>query len=239
MISSDDANRFEFDLWVQGRDARRPLPEDVRLACMHVIDVGLDAMSETLWFRRLQGSTELWRWSFSDFDGLYLLRSGPRDGTGVDWRDGDPRGCILVDHAPPTDDLEACLELMRARIRGAIGQEWPREFVQPGLVSECAFRAVLNRIEDELNEVIQQAEAARNSPIIQVATELKLDPEPNPYHSEYWRCQCPGTSHTMMLVTTTCCFGCGYCRTRGGPEELRAFAERRRRRTAESESETM
>jgi hypothetical protein len=41
--------------------------------------------------------------------------------------------------------------------------------------------------------------------------------------------RCPRGAHWIMVPTAHNEFGCGYCRRKGGPEELRAFYDQVRR----------
>lgn len=70
------------------------------------------------------------------------------------------------------------------------------------------------------------AEASRPSRILAAARDAGLTPEPVGERS--WVANCPGTGHTLMLGTSSETFGCGYCKAKGGPDELHAFVARMR-----------
>ena len=87
----------------------------------------------------------------------------------------------------------------------------------------------------ELSEIfLAELDAARafqrrrRSPIVEVATELKLDPDTDGTTSGMWEANCPTRPHRLLLQTSTDLFYCGYCRVGGGPDELRALAVERR-----------
>lgn len=56
---------------------------------------------------------------------------------------------------------------------------------------------------------------------------LGLDPRPAGHNHNAWMANCPRTSHWLMISAEQNEFGCGYCRRKGGPAELRAFYETR------------
>lgn len=70
------------------------------------------------------------------------------------------------------------------------------------------------------------AESARPSRILAAARSAGLNPEP--VREQDWVANCPGTKHSLLLGTSSETFGCGYCKVKGGPDELRAFVARRR-----------
>jgi hypothetical protein len=69
------------------------------------------------------------------------------------------------------------------------------------------------------------AEAERTPPpIVLTARELGLAPRPAGHNATAWVANCPsGRGHTIMISATSNEFGCGYCRKKGGPNELRTF----------------
>lgn len=72
-----------------------------------------------------------------------------------------------------------------------------------------------------------EADRCHPSRIVAAARTAGLGPEPSAGHEGQWHARCPGTNHNLMLSTSTETFGCGYCRRKGGPQELVAFAARR------------
>ena len=110
-----------------------------------------------------------------------------------------------------------------------MGFGWPREFLVAGAVDGPAYHAVIRTIESELEQ--NAATALRDeSELVVAARELGLSPEPTGTNPHHWRARCPDTNHGLMIHSESDTFGCGYCRRRGGPDELRAFVEARRSR---------
>jgi hypothetical protein len=60
------------------------------------------------------------------------------------------------------------------------------------------------------------------------ARECQLNPRPSGTSPTAWIANCPGTNHFLMIGTQDNTFSCGWCKRRGGPEELRAFAAERK-----------
>lgn len=228
-MSEEQKYRFDVDLWGKQKDVQPPLRREIRLACVHEVDSGIDSVVEPLFFRRLDDGTELWRMpyrvapgSFDDFKGF-----GPESDRPEDVCLGLRR--VVVDHQPPKNDHHACRELLKVRVDAGVGYEWPNRFHVDGILSASDHKEVLDQIGAEIEAVREQAAQFRSSPIIQAATELGLHPEPTSWHPDSWWCNCPGTNHRLAIVASTGEFGCGYCGVKGGIDELRAFAEQRRK----------
>jgi len=69
--------------------------------------------------------------------------------------------------------------------------------------------------------------------IIHVARELGLRPEPAGFGPVQWYANCPkGRAHRVMITTGDDEFGCGYCRVKGGVDELRALVAEQRSHTS-------
>jgi len=67
----------------------------------------------------------------------------------------------------------------------------------------------------------------KETEIIRVARELKLHPKPEGGGPFNWYARCPQTNHSLMISSKSDQFGCGYCRRKGGAEELREFVAER------------
>ena len=81
---------------------------------------------------------------------------------------------------------------------------------------------------DEMRRQTEDAERRNPSRILAAARQAGLGPEPVGGKGQ-WRTHCPGTNHALMISTTSETFGCGYCRIRGGPDDLIEFAAGRHR----------
>lgn len=106
----------------------------------------------------------------------------------------------------------------------------PRPRESHTIISEgqAAHQQEREAAREAVRRAAAEAEERRPSRILATARALRLAPEAVGAHS--WIANCPGTHHTLMLGTSTETFGCGYCKVKGGPEELESFVARRRDR---------
>ena len=106
--------------------------------------------------------------------------------------------------------------------------------IATGYINKAHFRTLLERVKcyrekERLEREAFSKQAYENeTEIIHVARELGLNPEPAGIGPIQWYANCPGTGHTLMITTSNDDFGCGYCRVKGGIDELRAFVAERR-----------
>ncbi|QKI88960.1 hypothetical protein [Thiomicrorhabdus xiamenensis] len=96
-----------------------------------------------------------------------------------------------------------------------------------GVVSAERWNELVKAHTDAFNkqsEAYVQRQEANPSEIYTVVKELGLQPF-NPGYNEYsWYANCPsGKQHNMMFSTKSNGWGCGYCKVKGGPEELTGF----------------
>lgn len=96
-----------------------------------------------------------------------------------------------------------------------------------GLVSAAQVEAAWQRKRDERARMVALAASDADYPILVAARELGLEPRPSGTGPWSWYARCPGTKHEILVQAKNGEFGCGYCRRRGGVEELQAFAGER------------
>jgi hypothetical protein len=95
-----------------------------------------------------------------------------------------------------------------------------------GLLAGHELANIVGSVADQLEHNSQMAEAKQlqhEAPIITLARELNLNPRPAGHNDSAWMADCPRRSHSIMISPSNSEFGCGYCKRKGGPEELRAF----------------
>lgn len=182
------------DPWLKGPGSEAPVPADAVLVCEYWLDVEMWDVVESAHLRRTPGADELW----------------------LGGECGEGRAVV----APPRPDaVTAARELFGALVRSRAGFGWPREFRKAGLLDESAYAAVVAGVEAELDA--RAAKAATNeTEIVRVARDLGLNPEPTGEGSAHWRARCPGTQHQLLIGAGSGQFGCGYCRVKGGVNEL-------------------
>ncbi len=98
--------------------------------------------------------------------------------------------------------------------------------LESGIITEIIFQEIITNIECELNQNPQRARNNR-SEIINVAKTLGMTPEPTGNGTNSRRANCPGTTHLLYLSTKDNTFGYGWCKRKGGPDELRTFVKER------------
>ena len=191
------------DPWLKDPLNRQPIPEDAVLVFEYVISIqAVTGGPECAYLRRTEVADELW------VSGLY----------------SEGRVIIAPRHA---DQREAALELFDVLIRIRANFVCPVVFKAPGLLTQDEFQTVIGDVRAERESYAKQA-TANESEIVYVARELGLQPYPGGTGPHSWFARCPRTNHTLMISTSSDQFGCGYCKVKGGPQELREFVARRR-----------
>ena len=123
---------------------------------------------------------------------------------------------------------EAATRLLDAHVRSRVHYECPVPPCQSGLLTNSELKSIVGAISEglERNRRVAEEEQRRyEAPIIKLASELGLNPRPAGHNDRAWISDCPRRSHTIMLSPSLNELGCGYCRRKGGPAELRAFAD--------------
>ena len=180
-----------------------PIPDHgPALACTFGLWIEVDEMEADLCFQRKEAMDSLW------MEAEYGYRS--------DSVFSQARGSVK----------EACRRLFKAHIRKWRRYESPGRLITPALLSATDFRAAIEEVRLEI-ERNQRTAASIDTEIISVARELKLNPEPKGDSPTNWIAKCPGGKHWITIAPTSNQFGCDWCKVKGGPEELRSFAERR------------
>ena len=124
---------------------------------------------------------------------------------------------------------DAAVRLMDAHLRSRVHYECPVPPYPSGLLKTDELESIVKAIAEELkrnSEAAEEEQRRHQTPIIKLARELDLDPRPAGHNDSAWMANCPqSSSHWIMISPERNAFGCGYCRQKGGPAELEAFAE--------------
>lgn len=138
---------------------------------------------------------------------------------------------ILVAAMPLTiEPTAAAQNLMEALVEARALYASPDAFLLPGLLDKKSFALIMDSVEQERSAHQQEAVHFAETPIVIAARECGLNPNPSGTSGTAWLAQCPGTNHFLMIGAAAGEFGCGWCKRRGGIDELRAFAAERRRK---------
>lgn len=198
------------DPWLRKQTAIRSFPPDRELlfVCSYGVHLGVDAVDEEAYWRRTDRYDELW------------IRT--------DWSGS---GCGV--RAPRRNDgeLPSCLFLLDVLFRARIGSGWPDRFLEKGVVDKDDFDQLCWQIKQDLDGQAALARQEVAAQILETARELGLCPRPTGTGPHHWQAGCPGTNHHFYLHSGSNTFGCGYCKKKGGPAELREFVALRKART--------
>lgn len=173
-------------------------------------DIGIDTVHKLFYLIRtsdMDSLEEVEKYS-NDVISRKCVRSIPRDGS----------------------EREAAARLLDAHVSSRVRDECPVSPYQSGLLVSGELQNIVTAIAGELKRNREQAEEAQRryeAPIIKMAKELGLNPRPAGHNHNAWMANCPRTNHWLMISAGQNEFGCGYCRRKGGPAELRAFYETR------------
>src|SRR6266540_3066003 len=215
------------DPWSKKPNHQGVVPVDALFVGAWDNDLGIDNINEALFLVRDDRQDLLWSLT------TYSEKTTREN---LDAREsGDPAwmkseitcGCVAGAPREGTQS-KAATRLLDALVRARVHHEFPRPPYLPGLLTIAELADIVRAVTEELERNALAAETAQRgheAPIIKLASELGLDPRPAGHNDTAWMADCPSRSHTIMLSPSLNEFGCGYCRRKGGPAELRAFAD--------------
>ena len=130
-------------------------------------------------------------------------------------------------------------ELLGEIINALLRARWPYEIagecLREGMISRDRWQAALDVFDAERRRHREESKmrvAEKPSAVINAAQLLGLYPEPTGQHPDKWQASCPGTNHSIFISPEQDKWFCGWCRRKGGPEELEAFSRERRRKAS-------
>ena len=188
------------DPWTRSPDS---LPRDVRFVCAYGLFLGIDTIEEEVFIRRTDDHDELWT---ANELGRGRAVVGSREGS----------------------EADAALALLDMLFRSRIGFEWVSDFVSGGIIDKVTFERTVSNIEGKLNDNAENA-LANEAEIVFTARKLGLSPTPGGLTPNHWIARCPETNHNLHIDAADNEFGCGWCKRKRGPDELRLFREDRRK----------
>ena len=211
------------DPWLQHQEdyeGYKEIPDEAEFACAYYIQTSpfTDGI-EAVFFRRIKDKDELWAATWDvEFDGS--LADYSKRGQ------YDSFGCKVT--APRAGDaVSACRRLLSHLFRSRYGYMGLSHFEQKGILTEDEYQGIRDGLKYEQAQYTRAARANKSA-IVNTAEELGLLPEPTGEGPYSWSANCPGTSHRLFISTKSDTFGCGYCRRKGGSDELYAFVKERR-----------
>jgi hypothetical protein len=218
------------DPWLKNVTAETQIPSDATFLCAYGVHVGVDTIDEAAFIRRTADTDELWLAIEPDPEILDSLADGAVS-IEIDLADAMQQGCAVV-ALNSSNQARASRALLNALFRARVGFGWPTYVIHGGAISKRSFRTLIRAIKRDLDDNARRA-SCEEAEIVVAARELRLSPEATGTGPHHWRASCPETNHGLYIQSDTNQFGCGYCRRKGGPEELRAFVVERRARRAD------
>ncbi|MBR9999007.1 MAG: hypothetical protein KFF73_08550 [Cyclobacteriaceae bacterium] len=104
------------------------------------------------------------------------------------------------------------------------------EYVESDMFSEDEFNHILQEANDR-TEAVRKKSLRQKSPLLELCREYGLDPEPAGHKETSFYAKCvTGRPHQMYLSTESEAWGCGFCKIKGGVEELKAAYQQYRGR---------
>ena len=222
-----DKNGMPFvDPWVKEAKHQREIPVDAVFVGAWHSYLGIDHLCEALFLARDDRQDLLWSLTTHSHEAT-KQNLVAREGRDPDWiKCKVTCGCVTGAPREGTEN-KAAMRLLGALVRARVPYEFPQRPYLPGLLTSRELAGIVTAVDDELRRNSLAAEAAQKvwkAAIIELAIELGLNPRPAGHNDCAWVADCPRRSHTLMLSPSLNEFGCGYCRRKGGPAELRAFA---------------
>ena len=198
------------------------LPSNAVFLCAYDLDIVVDRVPEAAFLVR-DARNELW---LANPDPSTLEHLGRNDcpvGTEASFVAAIPFNA---------EPVEAARRLVEAHVEAQALYVWPASFLVEGVLSRRDFDLIVQRVKRRLSARRQRASSFDRSSIVIMARELGLNPRPSGTGDTAWLANCPGTNHFLMIGIASGDFGCGWCKWRGGIEDLRAFTEERRRKAS-------
>lgn len=217
----------DVDLWCK-RSASKRLPVTARLLVAYWTLINPIDIEEALFLQSNRGVHRLWLVTGVD---KRRIREYVDDPLGRPILDQETMGIGVVLEArgvaPSEDQLD---ELLMGLIDARSSLVSSGEGFLAGRLSIQRWASLCGRVKRLRQEAIDTAhrrEREQPSELIGAARELQLLPRPVGGNATSWVANCPGTHHTLMIESSSNSWGCGYCRQKGGPEELRTFVRGR------------
>ncbi|MCL7765359.1 hypothetical protein MPF19_18205 [Polaribacter sp. Z014] len=96
------------------------------------------------------------------------------------------------------------------------------------IFTQLEFDTIISDIKNP--KIIEKAKATQKiTPLITFLEQQQLHPKPTGFNENSWTANCPsGGNHFIQVVTTNDQWGCGYCKRKGGKEELEKWLQERK-----------
>lgn len=215
------------DPWSRQPQHQGDIPDWAQFVGAWDLDVGIDTLYEAVFIARDDRMDRLWSLTMTS-EKLMIESLEARERGDHGWAKAKLICGCVAGAARDGTPSEAAKVLLDRLFRALVRYSGPRPPYTAGLLTSEEIAAVVRRIVQEFEVNAQLAEAAdrlHQAPILKLARDLKLNPRPAGHNSAAWIADCVRRSHFIMISPSSNQFGCGYCKRKGGPAELRAFCE--------------
>ena len=217
------------NVWGKDAESSAALPKDaVALCAYELVVMAILDMDQIAYIRQTARGDELWmvteetpyenpnRASADEIAKLeFLLLNQSRQAMRV----------FTMTH---TDSiLHSGMFLLSEYFDAVCGFYSPVKFLAEGLLLKSDYEEINQRRKATIRKN-QEVASKQKTKIIEVATELDLEPQPPLLNPEIWSAPCPGTRHQLYINARKDEFGCGYCGVKGNHKKLREFVKNRR-----------
>jgi hypothetical protein len=211
--------------WPRSSDYPARLLTGCEFVCSYTNDFGIDDIDQAVAFKRTEKRDELW--IVSGISSLISEKLAQGMALSEIPLEEAATWGLTVSRNRRGTISSASVEMLEILIRSGIGCNWPRQYMDGGLVDGEVFAGLLSKLEAELDGNAKAAQSG-SSGIVATAQALHLNPRPSGTAPSGWVASCPQTNHTMRIDAEANIFGCGWCKRKGGPHELEQFVADRK-----------
>lgn len=227
-LSGDDVKT---NIWCKDKQQRPPM---AMFLLAHEFFYVIEDFDQAIWFNRTEDRDELWAVT-EDLAGVRSALAELPPDEQAEYIDDFGWHCACVLSVPRAGSFdESVIDLLSCYFRSGAGTpEGVERLTAAGYITPKQFELLHQRVlVDAARREREHKEWSRlarenETEIIHVARELGLHPEPAGIGSVQWYASCPRKRiHRLQITTGSEEFGCGYCRVKGGVDELREFASK-------------
>ncbi len=217
------------NVWGKDAECSEVLPEDAVALCAYqlLVQAILD-MDQIAYIHSTPTRDELWMVTEE------ALIDSPNDASADEMTEldtlfqGQFRQAMRVLTMTHTDSIiRSGLFLLSEYFDAVCGFYSPVKFLAEGLLHRSDYEGINQRRKATIRKN-QTAAGKQKTKIIEVATELGLQPQAPLLNREIWSARCPGTGHQLYINASKDEFGCGYCCVKGNHKKLREFVKSRK-----------
>lgn len=217
------------NVWGKDTDSSTALPKDsVALCAYQLLVQGIADMDQIAYIHSTATQDELWMVTEEMLLDNSKEASKDEPSELDNLFQGQSRQAMRVLTMTHTDSIiRSGLFLLSEYFDAVCGFYSPVKYLAEGLLLRSDYEGINQRRKATIRKN-QTAASKQKTKIIEVATELGLQPQAPLLNREIWSAKCPGTGHQLYINARKNEFGCGYCCRKGGPKDLREFAASRK-----------